>query len=198
MTTQTNIEKVSKPAGAKLREYREKSGLSRLVFAEAIADELGKEVRPTDVEDWETHGLPVTLLPAITATFARLVSDLEVAIDTATAVRVRDPRMLEIGATIKRIREERGLTQTDVGNSINLHYRSYANYEQGIAAVDILKLIQIARYLAVPVSLIIGESSRETADDDDFILDYKSRTPEHKEQLRNVAKAIWSAPNADK
>ena len=197
MTTQTNIEKVSKPAGAKLKEYREESGLSRLVFAEAIADELGKEVRPTDVEDWETHGLPVTLLPAITATFARLVSDLEVAIDTATAVRVRDPRMLEIGATIKRIREERNYTQTDVANQIGLHYRSYGNYEQGAAAVDVLKLIEIAKFLNVPVSLIIGETSRETADDDEFIQDYKSRNTQQKAQLRNVAKALWSTPNAD-
>ena len=59
---------------------------------------------------------------------------------------------LHIGKKIKFRRLELRLTQTKVGNAVNVTFQQLQKYEKGINAVRAERLLQLANYLKVPVT----------------------------------------------
>lgn len=59
---------------------------------------------------------------------------------------------LHIGKKIKFRRLELRLTQTKVGNAVNVTFQQIQKYEKGINAVSAERLLQLANYLKVPVT----------------------------------------------
>jgi transcriptional regulator with XRE-family HTH domain len=59
---------------------------------------------------------------------------------------------LHIGKKIKFRRLELRLTQTKVGNAVNVTFQQLQKYEKGINAVSAERLLQLANYLKVPVT----------------------------------------------
>ena len=59
---------------------------------------------------------------------------------------------LHIGKKIKFRRLELRLTQTKVGNTVNVTFQQLQKYEKGINAVSAERLLQLANYLKVPVT----------------------------------------------
>jgi len=59
---------------------------------------------------------------------------------------------LHIGKKLRFQRLELRLTQTKVGNAVNVTFQQIQKYEKGINAVSAERLLQLANYLKVPVT----------------------------------------------
>ena len=57
-----------------------------------------------------------------------------------------------LGEMLKKRRLALGLTQTKVAKAINVTFQQIQKYEKGINGVSSLRLLQLARYLKVPIN----------------------------------------------
>ena len=62
-----------------------------------------------------------------------------------------------IGQKIKQLRKERGFTQMDLAERVNVSYQQVQKYEKGETNISIQRLAEIARALEVPITLFLGE-----------------------------------------
>lgn len=62
-----------------------------------------------------------------------------------------DPRDAEIGQRVRTLRLQRGLSQTELGNLINVTFQQVQKYEKGANRVGASRLTQIADTLGVPI-----------------------------------------------
>ena len=60
---------------------------------------------------------------------------------------------------IRDLREDSGLTQTEIGKLLNVGQRTYADYEYGVTRIPVDRLIQLAKYYDVSMDYICGVSS---------------------------------------
>jgi transcriptional regulator with XRE-family HTH domain len=88
------------------------------------------------------------------------VADRMVA-DSATPLRVArtDPLDLLIGRRVRRLRAARGLSQTELGNAINVTFQQIQKYEAGTNRIAASTLVRIAAALDVaPDELLTGQA----------------------------------------
>ena len=64
-----------------------------------------------------------------------------------------------IGQKIKQLRKERGFTQMDLAERVNVSYQQVQKYEKGETNLSVQRLSVIARALEVPITLFLGEPS---------------------------------------
>jgi transcriptional regulator with XRE-family HTH domain len=64
---------------------------------------------------------------------------------------VMDPCQL-LGANVRRLRQERGLSQEELGFRIGIHYTYLGSVERGERNVALRNIVRIARALGVPVA----------------------------------------------
>ena len=62
-----------------------------------------------------------------------------------------------IGEKIKQLRKERGYTQMDLADRINVSYQQVQKYEKNETQLSVQRLAAIARALEVPITLFLGE-----------------------------------------
>lgn len=62
----------------------------------------------------------------------------------------------DILGNIKRLRKERGLSQTDMAEALHIALKTYQNIEGGITRIDIDRLEQIAAVLETGFSELLG------------------------------------------
>lgn len=67
-----------------------------------------------------------------------------------------------VGDRLKKMRKERGLTQTDLAKEIGISLTSVKQYELGNRVPDKFNLTKIANYFNVLEDWIIGESEHKT------------------------------------
>ena len=72
----------------------------------------------------------------------------------------------EIGARVRRARKERGLTQTQLGKSLNVSFQQVQKYERGTNRISSSALILIARVLNVSPHELLGSDGAEGSDID--------------------------------
>ena len=70
-------------------------------------------------------------------------------------------RNKKIGRRIKAIREEKGISQTKLGNLIGVSYQQIQKYENGTSALSVEKLDKIATTLTMPVSYFFEDYAKE-------------------------------------
>jgi len=71
----------------------------------------------------------------------------------------------DILGNIKRLRKERGLSQSDMAEALHIALKTYQNIEGGITRIDIDRLAQIADVLATELSgLLTGTVTKMPAD----------------------------------
>jgi transcriptional regulator with XRE-family HTH domain len=71
-----------------------------------------------------------------------------------------DPRDAEIGQRVRSLRLQRGLSQTELGNLINVTFQQVQKYEKGANRISAGRLQRIAEVLGVPVAYFFaGEKS---------------------------------------
>ncbi|MDR0919461.1 MAG: helix-turn-helix domain-containing protein [Oscillospiraceae bacterium] len=61
--------------------------------------------------------------------------------------------------TIKRLRTDTKVTQTELAQYLNISQRTYSNYETGRNEPDLDTLILLSNYFHVPVDVLIGKYS---------------------------------------
>ena len=57
---------------------------------------------------------------------------------------------------LKKIREEKGVSQRDVANAIGLTISAYSNYEQGIKEPSISIIIKLCKYFNISSDYLLG------------------------------------------
>lgn len=63
-------------------------------------------------------------------------------------------------AALKRIRKERGFTQQQLADELELHLKSYQRYECGTRRPNIYMLLKIADILGVKASELLEEEGK--------------------------------------
>jgi len=67
------------------------------------------------------------------------------------------------GKILKKVREQRGIIQTEICDAINLHQSLYSKYERGVVKEPPATVIKdIADYLGLPYESFFGELQKET------------------------------------
>lgn len=57
---------------------------------------------------------------------------------------------------LRELRLEKGVTQKEVANALNISKSAYANYEQGVREPSYLVLINICKYFKVSADYLLG------------------------------------------
>ena len=64
--------------------------------------------------------------------------------------------MDRIVTKIKKLREERGLTQVDVANAVGVNYRTIGQYERGVNEPDIATIKKLCDFFDVSADYLLG------------------------------------------
>ncbi len=67
-----------------------------------------------------------------------------------------DPRDAEIGKRVRTLRLQRGLSQTELGNLINVTFQQVQKYEKGTNRISAGRLQRIAEVMSVPVAFFFA------------------------------------------
>jgi transcriptional regulator with XRE-family HTH domain len=67
----------------------------------------------------------------------------------------------EIGAKIRQLRTQAGLTQERIAEKLEITFQQVQKYEKGLTKVNLIKLQQIAEIFQVPVSAFFEESTHQ-------------------------------------
>lgn len=106
---------------------------------------------------------------------------------------------------LKKIREEKGVSQATAARELNISRQTYNNYELGKREADYETLLKFAEYFGTTVDNLISNKSNEKdysngtkinpdeIDQDLIILNRnaKKMTPEQRKQLIDIAKVIF-------
>jgi transcriptional regulator with XRE-family HTH domain len=68
-----------------------------------------------------------------------------------------DPIDVEVGARIRARRKSRGISQTTLGEAVDLSFQQMQKYERGTNRVSASMLVRIARALDTSASALLGE-----------------------------------------
>jgi transcriptional regulator with XRE-family HTH domain len=66
---------------------------------------------------------------------------------------------MNIGDNIKRIREERGLTQQQIADLVSMHRSNYSKIESGQRELSIAALNKVARYFNITLDELVNMES---------------------------------------
>ena len=72
------------------------------------------------------------------------------------------PEAIVVGAVIRRLRKERGLSQEDVAFESGVDRSFLSHIERGLQQPSISILFRIAEALGTPASTILAEAEQET------------------------------------
>jgi transcriptional regulator with XRE-family HTH domain len=72
--------------------------------------------------------------------------------------RKRDPRDVEIAQRVRTLRLQRGMSQTELGNVLDVTFQQVQKYETGANRISAGRLQQIAEVLDVPVTYFYADA----------------------------------------
>lgn len=58
-------------------------------------------------------------------------------------------KIIPLGEKIRRLRQDKGLTQVDIANELGLHKTAIYKYEKGVNKISIKHFIQISELLGI-------------------------------------------------
>jgi transcriptional regulator with XRE-family HTH domain len=73
-----------------------------------------------------------------------------------------DPRDAEIGKRVRTLRLQRGLSQTELGNLIQVTFQQVQKYEKGTNRISAGRLQRISEVLTVPVAFFFSGFDEKT------------------------------------
>lgn len=68
-----------------------------------------------------------------------------------------DPIDVQVGITIRRVRKERGLSQTEIATAIGITFQQFQKYERGANRISASMLVKTARVLGVRAGDLLPE-----------------------------------------
>jgi len=66
--------------------------------------------------------------------------------------------MNNLQITLKTLRKEKNLTQTEVAKIVNVHQVTYQGWEKGKSTPDLEKILKLAKYYKVSTDYLTGMS----------------------------------------
>ncbi|MBQ4098338.1 MAG: helix-turn-helix transcriptional regulator [Clostridia bacterium] len=69
---------------------------------------------------------------------------------------MREKIEIKFGQRLKELREERGLTQREVAEELDIHSVTYLHYEKSQREPPLLLLAQMAKFFEVSVDYLLG------------------------------------------
>lgn len=69
-----------------------------------------------------------------------------------------DPVLVALGAAIRRARKARGLSQEGLAQESSLERAYMSSIERGLQNPSVMKLVQVARVLGLPLSELIADA----------------------------------------
>ena len=72
-----------------------------------------------------------------------------------------DPIDVHVGGRLRRRRQETGMTQTDLGDAVNVTFQQVQKYERGANRVSASRLYVFAQKLGVPISYFFEDVPEE-------------------------------------
>lgn len=82
--------------------------------------------------------------------------------------------MVDMGAKLKALRNENGLTQTQVAKRLGVAISAVSSYESGVRYPSYPVLIKLSRIYHVSTDYLLGVKSKETVDISDLNEDDKA------------------------
>jgi transcriptional regulator with XRE-family HTH domain len=73
----------------------------------------------------------------------------------------RAPEYQRLYATIRQLREERDLTQAELGDRLGLTQRKVSLFESGDRRLDVIELVRIAKALGVGLTELLDRAGIE-------------------------------------
>ena len=73
-----------------------------------------------------------------------------------------------VGSNIKRLRKERGWSQTELGNRIGVGLKTIVRYEKALSAPSFHSLESLAKAFGVSISTLFEEHDDEEVNEEDF------------------------------
>jgi transcriptional regulator with XRE-family HTH domain len=77
--------------------------------------------------------------------------------------RSRDPRDVEIAKRVRTLRLQRGISQTELGGTLDVTFQQVQKYETGTNRISAGRLQQIAEVLDVPVTYFYAGTEEDGA-----------------------------------
>jgi transcriptional regulator with XRE-family HTH domain len=74
------------------------------------------------------------------------------------AKRGPDPQDIQVGRRVRALRLERGMSQTDLAERLDLTFQQVQKYEKGTNRIGAGRLHRISEILGVPVATMFGAS----------------------------------------
>lgn len=105
---------------------------------------------------------------------------------------------LTLGANIKRIRLERGLTQEEMATHLGVSFQSISKWERGEGYPDIEMLPSISIYLGISIDELLGASEqakKEKYDEINRVWADNNKNGVHPENVDLMKKALKAFPN---
>lgn len=97
----------------------------------------------------------------------------------------------EIGARVRKIREERGMKQADLASMVSISASCITRLERGETMVSVFTLREIAQALEVPASWIMeGQTPVGEERVDGLVAGLRQFSPERREQILTVFEEI--------
>lgn len=82
-----------------------------------------------------------------------------------------------LGKRIKKVREDAGLSQEELGAKLGVTQPAYGRYELGIREMSIDQLFQLSRVLGRSVEWFLGLDTDLTDDEDELLTLYQDLDP---------------------
>ena len=89
-------------------------------------------------------------------------------------MRMRDPRDGEIGKRVRTLRLQRDMSQTELGNSLQVTFQQVQKYENGANRISAGRLQRIAEVLEVPVTFFYNGFAEDSEHDGTPKIEFES------------------------
>jgi transcriptional regulator with XRE-family HTH domain len=102
--------------------------------------------------------------------------------------------IMKIGEKIKKLRQDKNLSQADLGQIIGVHEKHISRYERGISQLSVENLRKMAEVFGVSVDYLIGEiSDSNVGAEDKELQSYFEEVNQLGEEDKKIIKGVLDA-----
>ncbi len=101
---------------------------------------------------------------------------------------------MEFKDALREARKEKGLTQSEIAEAMNITKSTYCGYETGKRQPDVMKIKQISEILGIPADRLLQtgheDAQRVSAKEQSMIDLFRQMTPEEKAMAEIMLKSL--------
>jgi transcriptional regulator with XRE-family HTH domain len=102
--------------------------------------------------------------------------------------------IMNIGEKIKKLRQEKDVSQAVLGEIVGVHEKHISRYERGISRPSSEVLRKMAEFFGVSMNFLVGEDDFYSENpDDNELLDYFEEANQLEDEDKNIIKGVLDA-----